>query len=171
MKNDWVKPWRECEGWSPAELARRSGIPLAVVHALERGEQVDPAVPAKIRDVINTARRERAGFVMLRLPCSMRSIERLQGLSQGYLSRLRRGAGNPSHTLIAVLTLLANDPNRFAELEPRPAPPLTTGDTQLMDDAWSRVTRRPPPSKPASQPSPTENRHMKTYVRAPQERP
>lgn len=145
MRNHWVKPWRECEGWSPAELARRAGIPLAVVQTVERGEPVAPAIPAKIRDAINAARRERACFVMLRLPRSQRSVERLLGLSQGYLSRVGRGAGNPSPALIAVLTLLANDPKRFAELEPLPAPPLTTGDTQPADDTWRRVTRRPPP--------------------------
>jgi transcriptional regulator with XRE-family HTH domain len=139
MSNDWAKPWRECEGWSPAELAQRAGIPVAVVQMVERGEPVAPAIPAKIRDTINAARRERACFVMLRLPRSKRSIERLLGLSQGYLSRLGRGAGNPSPALIALLTLLANDPTRFAELEPRPAPPLTYGDTP---DVWSRVLCR-----------------------------
>jgi transcriptional regulator with XRE-family HTH domain len=143
MRNHWAKTWRECEGWTPAELAQRSGFPLGVVQALERGEPVAPAVPAKIRDVINTARRERAGLVILRLPQSQRSIERLLGLSQGYLSRLGRGAGNPSPALIALLTLLANDPNRFAELEPRAAPPLTNGDTPPADDTWSRITRNP----------------------------
>lgn len=144
MINHWVKTWRECEGWCPRELARRSGLPLALVQSLERGEPVDPAVPAKIRDVINTARRERAGFVILRLPRSQRSIERLLGLSHGYLSRLGRGAGNPSPALIALLTLLANDPNRFAELEPRPASPHTNGDTPPADDTWSRITLTPP---------------------------
>ena len=49
---------------------------------------------------------------------SQRRLERLLGLSQGYLSRLRAGAGNPSPELVCHLALLCQDPEaRLAELE------------------------------------------------------
>jgi hypothetical protein len=49
---------------------------------------------------------------------SKRQLELLLGLSQGYLSRLHAGAGNPSPELVSNLALLANDPQtRLKELE------------------------------------------------------
>lgn len=57
---------------------------------------------------------------------SQRRLERLLGLSQGYLSRVRAGSGNPSAELVSNLALLAHDPKvRLLELErywaiPRP---------------------------------------------------
>lgn len=49
---------------------------------------------------------------------SQRRLEHLLGLSQGYLSRLRSGAGMPSTELVSHLALLANDPTeRLRELE------------------------------------------------------
>jgi hypothetical protein len=48
---------------------------------------------------------------------SQRRLERLLGLSQGYLSRLRSFAGTPSATLVCTLTLLAQAPKeRLHEL-------------------------------------------------------
>jgi hypothetical protein len=48
---------------------------------------------------------------------SQRRLEFLLGLSAGYLSRLRAGGGNPSSALVALLTLLARDPDtRLREL-------------------------------------------------------
>lgn len=48
---------------------------------------------------------------------SQRKLEVLLGLSQGYLSRLRAGAGNPSTELVSHLALLAKDPKvRLQEL-------------------------------------------------------
>ena len=51
---------------------------------------------------------------------SLRSIERLLGLSQGYLSRLKEGAGQPSQALVCLLFLVAQDrdtvPRLAAEL-------------------------------------------------------
>ena len=41
---------------------------------------------------------------------SQRKLERLLGLSQGYLSRLKAGAGNPSSELVLLLALLSLDP-------------------------------------------------------------
>jgi hypothetical protein len=41
---------------------------------------------------------------------SQRQLEQMLGLSQGYLSRLRAGAGTPSAELVSNLALLARDP-------------------------------------------------------------
>ncbi len=49
---------------------------------------------------------------------SQRKLERLLGLSQGYLSRLRAGDGNPSPELVCHLAILCQDPKkRLAEVE------------------------------------------------------
>ena len=49
---------------------------------------------------------------------SQRRLECLLGLSQGYLCRLRAGAGNPSPELVCHLARLCQDPEaRLAELE------------------------------------------------------
>lgn len=49
---------------------------------------------------------------------SQRRLEQLLGLSQGYLSRLRAGAGTPSPELVSNLALIARDPAaRLRELE------------------------------------------------------
>lgn len=49
---------------------------------------------------------------------SLRKLELLIGISQGYLSRLRAGVGNPSPELVAHLALLCHDPlSRLRELE------------------------------------------------------
>ena len=62
---------------------------------------------------------------------------------KGYLSRLRNGGGNPSPVILATLTLLANDPNRIAELAggsptkdlpmSKQAPPFLRGETNEPD--------------------------------------
>lgn len=67
---------------------------------------------------------------------SQRRLEQLLGLSQGYLSRLRAGAGNPSPELVSHLALLAQDPaTRLLELERFWA---------LPDDNWLESQPRPP---------------------------
>ena len=49
---------------------------------------------------------------------SLRKLELRVGISQGYLSRLRAGVGNPSPELVAHLALLCHDPLiRLRELE------------------------------------------------------
>lgn len=49
---------------------------------------------------------------------TQRKLEALLGMSQGYLSRLRSGAGTPSPELVSLLALLAQDPKtRIQELE------------------------------------------------------
>ena len=119
MKNHWVKYSRECERWTVAELAQRSGISVARLTEIEIGEPLEPTETERIREALNAPRRLRIRRAIDRLTRSrrsQRSLERLLGLSQGYLCRLRAGAGNPSPALIALLLLLANDPTRVDEL-------------------------------------------------------
>ena len=62
--------------------------------------------------------RAKQAIDILMLHISQRRLELLIGLSQGYLSRLRIGAGNPSAELVSHLAMLAHDPKtRLAELE------------------------------------------------------
>lgn len=123
MSNYWVRTWRLSEGWSAAVLAQRAGVPLAVVEAIERGQRPEGVVATQIRNAVHAARRARGAKAIRRLmhSRSQNELERLLGLSQGYLSRLAAGAGNPSAALVALLTLLANDPSRIGELEQSPA--------------------------------------------------
>lgn len=63
-------------------------------------------------------RRARAAVAEVCGHISQRRLEKLVGLSQGYLSRLHGGHGTPSAALVALLTLLARDPLvRLRELE------------------------------------------------------
>jgi len=63
-------------------------------------------------------KRVRRAIEILREYTSQRRLELLLGLSQGYLSRLHAGAGNPSPELVSNLALLAKDPRlRLTELE------------------------------------------------------
>jgi hypothetical protein len=62
--------------------------------------------------------RAKQAIDTLMMHISQRRLELLIGLSQGYLSRLRIGAGNPSAELVSHLAMLAHDPKtRLAELE------------------------------------------------------
>jgi hypothetical protein len=62
--------------------------------------------------------RAKQAIDILMLHISQRRLELLIGLSQGYLSRFRIGAGNPSAELVSHLAMLAHDPKtRLAELE------------------------------------------------------
>ena len=62
--------------------------------------------------------RAKQAIDILMLHISQRRLELLIGQSQGYLSRLRIGAGNPSAELVSHLAMLAHDPKtRLAELE------------------------------------------------------
>jgi transcriptional regulator with XRE-family HTH domain len=46
---------------------------------------------------------------------SLRQIELLLGLSQGYLSKLRSGTSNPSPELTLLLGLLASNPRQVLQ--------------------------------------------------------
>jgi len=80
--------------------------------------------------------RARVAVDILSHHVSQRKLEQMIGLSQGYLSRLRAGASNPSPELIAHLAMLCQDPpTRLFELERFWALPA---------DSW------PPPATPAT---------------------
>ena len=76
-------------------------------------------IAAPLAEAYRQSLRHRARLaidVICRL-ISQRKLELLLGLSQGYLSRLRAGAGNPSSELVSNLALIANNPaERLAEL-------------------------------------------------------
>ena len=55
-------------------------------------------------------RRIRTALEVLSQRISQRQLELLLGLSQGYLSRLKAGAGNPSSELVLLLALLSLNP-------------------------------------------------------------
>lgn len=74
---------------------------------------------AALRDAYQRELRARARQAIDQITwhISQRQLELLLGLSQGYLSRLRAGAGNPSPELVSHLALLAHDPQeRLNEL-------------------------------------------------------
>lgn len=72
---------------------------------------------------------------------SQRRLEVLLGLSQGYLSRLRAGGGNPSVELVSNLALLAMDPKRrLHELERYWAEPIATASSGRDKDKEPRPT-------------------------------
>lgn len=56
--------------------------------------------------------RIRTALAVLKQSISQRRLELLLGLSQGYLSRLKAGAGNPSSELVLLLALLSLDPEK-----------------------------------------------------------
>ncbi len=81
---------------------------------------------------------------------SQRRLELLTGLSQGYLSRLLAGKGNPSPTLVALLLLLANAPEkRLVELSRCWA--LASTEPLTEDKKWMKPNRRRPQSQTTSQ--------------------
>ena len=59
--------------------------------------------------------RVRLALDILSQHIPQRHLEQLLGLSQGYLSRLRAGAGNPSPELVSHLALLCDDAPRSLE--------------------------------------------------------
>ena len=56
--------------------------------------------------------RIRTALAVLNQSISQRRLELLLGVSQGYLSRLKAGAGNPSSELVLLLALLSLDPEK-----------------------------------------------------------
>lgn len=97
-----------------------------------RYEFIDPETRARLEPLLHEEyRRALQGRVRLSIDAlmrhtSQRKLEILLGLSQGYLSRLRSGAGHPSPELVSHLALLAQDPaKRLAELERYWAEPVS----------------------------------------------
>ena len=71
-------------------------------------EAYERDLKARVRSAINAVTKV----------VSQRRLEKLLGLSQGYLSRLRAGAGNPSPELVTNLSQIARDPKvRLQEIE------------------------------------------------------
>ena len=100
----------------PPELAVPSCGRCKELH-LDRMEQ--DALVQQLRDTYTRSLQGRARIALdaLRQHVSGRRLEMTLGLSQGYLSRLRARAGNPSSELVALLALLAMDPSLLNELE------------------------------------------------------
>lgn len=87
-------------------------------------EYIDPKTAARLDVGLLEAyrgelrRRVRRAIDLVTEHISQRRLELLLGLSQGYLSRLRAGNGNPSPELVGHLALIAHDPPaRLLELE------------------------------------------------------
>ena len=79
-------------------------------------EALAPLLHERYQEQLRQRAKQAIDILMLHI--SQRRLELLIGLSQGYLSRLRIGAGNPSAELVSHLAMLAHDPKtRLAELE------------------------------------------------------
>lgn len=87
-------------------------------------QYIDPQTAEALLEALNLAfakemrRRGREAVNQICEYISQRRLELLLGLSQGYLCRLRAGKSTPSAALVALLTLLANEPElRLRELD------------------------------------------------------
>lgn len=83
-------------------------------------EQTSEAIAPRLQQAFLQSLRTRARIAIdiLSKHISQRRLEQLLGLSQGYLSRIRAGAGNPSPELVSHLAILCQDPaTRLNELE------------------------------------------------------
>ena len=77
--------------------------------------QVDDVLEGLYRGELRA--RVRVAIDVLTRHASQRKMERMLGLSHGYLSKLRNGTSDPSPELVSNLALLARDPeNRIREL-------------------------------------------------------
>ena len=126
-RNQWIARSRIVLGWTLAELAERADVPIETLEIVENGSPLDPRFEPRIREAIRAAFRALVAPLVSRACArvSQRRMEAILGLSQGYLSRLANGSGTPSPPLVALLTLLANDPSRLDEVVPRTAQPAT----------------------------------------------
>ncbi len=90
-------------------------------------------VQSQLRALYTQSLRQRVRMAVdvLSRHIRQRRLELLLGLSQGYLSRLKAGAGNPSSELVCLLALLSLDPALLQTLERFWAQP---------DDGWHPVS-------------------------------
>lgn len=89
---------------------------------------------------------------------SQRRLELLLGLSQGYLSRLRAGACNPSPELVSNLALLAIDPKRrLVELERYWGEPIVGVEKPQHPRATRLRSAGATPGEPDAAPEPDED--------------
>jgi hypothetical protein len=89
-------------------------------HAEYIDAETAAALEGALREAYRRALQQRArqAIDIVTKHISQRRLELLLGLSQGYLSRLRAGAGNPSPELVSHLALIAHDPvARLQELQ------------------------------------------------------
>ena len=128
-RNQWIARSRIVLGWTLPELAERADVPIETLEIVENGSPLDPRFEPRIREAIRAALRAQVAPLVSRacVRISQRRLEAILGLSQGYLSRLAHGNGTPSPPLIALLTLLANDPARLAEIDPTRRSPAAIG--------------------------------------------
>jgi hypothetical protein len=81
----------------------------------ETAQVLEEALRNAYRDELRLRARQAIDIITCHI--SQRQLEFLLGISQGYLSRLRAGSGNPSPELISHLALIAHDPEvRLEEL-------------------------------------------------------
>lgn len=127
------------------ELPPELGVPTCGrCQALYLERMSQAALERTLRDTYTQSLRDRVHIALdeLRWHVSFRRLEIKLGLSQGYLSRLRARAGNPSSELVCLLALLAIDPSLLNELERFWATPDTTWQPSGSDAMACRVRRR-----------------------------
>ena len=96
-------------------------------------EELSPLLHTVYLACLRTRVRQSIEFLSRHI--SQRHLEQLLGLSQGYISRLRAGAGNPSPELVSHLALLCDDAPRSLERLQR--------FWALPDEGWLTPTSRP----------------------------
>ena len=112
-------------------------------------EHTSEAIAPRLQQAYLESLRTRARIAidLLSKHITQRRLEQLLGLSQGYLSRMRAGTGNPSPELVSHLATLCQDPaTRLADLE---------RFWSLPDTEWPTLNqagpdRRHRPTAPAS---------------------
>lgn len=129
-----ARPGRTTRYRNMAALAIPDDFPIPTCSRC-RTEQLDAETRAALATVLHEEYRSalrirvRRAIDTLSQHISQRRLEMLLGLSQGYLSRLRSGAGNPSPELVSNLVLIAKDPKvRLLELERYWAEPTLDSD-------------------------------------------
>lgn len=108
--------YKQIEILVPADLVIRTcdNCGEEYIHASEAAAQ-DAALEPVFRETVRA--KLVAALVALEPIDSMRRIERVLGLSEGYLSRLKQGRGDASPQLVSSLCLLATSPQSLETLE------------------------------------------------------
>ncbi|MBP8196407.1 MAG: helix-turn-helix transcriptional regulator [Deltaproteobacteria bacterium] len=121
-------------------------------------EATSSSLAVRLQEVYLQSLRTRARIAIdiLSHHISQRRLEQLLGLSQGYLSRLRAGASNPSPELIGHLGILCQDPparleelERFWALPDEEWPPLPKAPSRLARSPHRYYPRKPRPPSPS----------------------
>lgn len=118
-----MRPGRTLHFRNIRALAVPEDIPIPTCTRCH-AEYIDPGTAARLESALLKTYREELNYRVRQAIdavtryISQRKLELLLGLSQGYLSRLRAGHGNPSPELVSHLALLAHDaPSRLKELQ------------------------------------------------------